>query len=63
VITLGVTDLGRTRRFYEVLGWKTAAEPDADVVFFKAGDVALSLWGRARLAKDSCVGDSDGWAA
>jgi uncharacterized protein len=61
VITLGVTDLGRTGGFYEVLGWNTAAEPDADVAFFQAGDVVLSLWDRARLAKDSCVGDSGGW--
>jgi predicted lactoylglutathione lyase len=61
VITLGVSDLGRARNFYEALGWETGAEPDADVVFFQAGDMVLSLWDRARLAEDSCVENSPGW--
>jgi uncharacterized protein len=61
VITLGVGDLGRARRFYEALGWKTNAEPEDDVVFFQAGDMIVSLWDRARLAEDSCVEDSGGW--
>lgn len=61
LITLGVTDLGRARRFYEALGWTTGAEPDADVVFFQAGDMVLALWDRARLAEDSTVEDSGGW--
>src|SRR3977135_3233138 len=61
VITLGVRDLGRARRFYEALGWKTGAAPDDDVVFFQAGDMVLSLWDRARLAEDSSVEDAGGW--
>jgi uncharacterized protein len=61
VITLGVRDLVRARRFYEVLGWETGAAPDDDVVFFQAGDMVLALWDRARLAEDSCVEDSPGW--
>jgi uncharacterized protein len=61
VITLGVADLGRARRFYEALGWKTNAEPGDDVVFFQAGDMVVSLWDRVRLAEDSCVEDSGGW--
>ena len=61
VITLGVTDLGRARRFYEALGWKTNAAPDDDVVFFQAGEMVVSLWDRGRLAEDSCVEDSPGW--
>jgi catechol 2,3-dioxygenase-like lactoylglutathione lyase family enzyme len=61
VVTLGVSDLGRARSFYEALGWKTGAEPGDDVVFFQAGDMVLSLWDRARLAEDSCVEDSPGW--
>lgn len=60
VITLGVGDLGRARRFYEALGWTTEADPDDDVVFFQAGDMVLALWDRARLAEDSCVEDSSG---
>lgn len=61
VITLGVADLDRSRRFYEALGWKTNADADADVVFFQAGEMVVALWDRARLAQDSCVEDSPGW--
>jgi predicted lactoylglutathione lyase len=61
VITLGVSDLGRARDFYEGLGWKTGAEPGDDVVFFQAGGMVVSLWDRARLAEDSRVEDSPGW--
>ena len=42
LITLGVGDLGRARRFYEALGWQTGAGPDDDVVFFQDGGVKLS---------------------
>jgi hypothetical protein len=61
LITLGVRDLARARRFYESLGWRTGAAPGNDVVFFQAGDMVLALWDRARLAEDSCVQDSGGW--
>lgn len=61
VITLGVGDLDRSRRFYEALGWKTNAAPGDDVVFFQAGEMVLALWDRVKLAKDSCVEDSPGW--
>ncbi len=61
MITLGTSDLARARRFYEAVGWTTRAEPDADVVFFQAGDMVLALWDRAKLAEDSCVEDTGGW--
>jgi catechol 2,3-dioxygenase-like lactoylglutathione lyase family enzyme len=61
VITLGVRDLARARRFYEALGWQTGAEADDDVVFFQVGDMVLSLWDRSRLAEDSRVQDAPGW--
>jgi uncharacterized protein len=61
VITLGVGDLGRARRFYEALGWTTNAAADDDVVFFQAGEMVVALWDRARLAADSCVEDAPGW--
>jgi predicted lactoylglutathione lyase len=61
LITLGVSDLGRARRFYEALGWKTGANPEDDVAFFQAGDMVFALWDRARLAEDSAVEDSGGW--
>jgi catechol 2,3-dioxygenase-like lactoylglutathione lyase family enzyme len=61
VITLGVADLERARRFYEALGWRTGAAPADDVVFFQTGDMVLALWDRARLAEDSRVTDTGGW--
>jgi predicted lactoylglutathione lyase len=61
VITLGVSDLERSRGFYEALGWSSGAAPGEDVVFFQAGDMVFALWDRSRLAEDSCVEDSPGW--
>ena len=61
LITLGVSDLGRARSFYEALGWSTAAGPDDDVVFFQAGGMVMALWDRGKLAEDSAVSDAGGW--
>jgi catechol 2,3-dioxygenase-like lactoylglutathione lyase family enzyme len=61
LITLGVEDLARARRFYEALGWATRAEPDADVVFFQAGGMVVALWGREQLAEDTRARWSGGW--
>ena len=61
LVTLGVSDLGRARRFYEGLGWTTRAEPGDDVVFFQAGGMVVALWGREQLAEDSAVQDGGGW--
>jgi predicted lactoylglutathione lyase len=61
LITLGVADLGRSRAFYEGLGWETGAADDDDVVFFQAGGMIVALWDRARLAEDSGAVDGGGW--
>ena len=61
LVTLGVADLERARRFYESLGWRTGANPGDDVVFFQCGGMIVALWGRDQLAQDSCVEDSGGW--
>ncbi|HEY9558635.1 MAG TPA: VOC family protein [Acidimicrobiales bacterium] len=57
IVTLGVHDLGRSRRFYEDLGWR--GQEVEETVFFQAGGQALVLWGREKLAADSGV-DDDG---
>ncbi|WP_424215941.1 VOC family protein (plasmid) [Streptomyces sp. BI20] len=50
LITLGVADLDRARRFYAALGWRgTEVE---ETVFHQAGGLALVLWDRHRLAAD-----------
>jgi predicted lactoylglutathione lyase len=61
LITLGVADLERARRFYEALGWTSGAAPADDVVFFQAGCMIVALWGRDELAADSGVVDGGGW--
>jgi predicted lactoylglutathione lyase len=61
LITLGVSDLGRARSFYEALGWTRGAGPDDDVVFFQAGGMVIALWDRGKLAEDSAVSDDGGW--
>ena len=47
-ITLAVTDLGASRRFYvDGLGWTPDLEVEDDVVMIKAGPLlVLSLWNR-----------------
>ena len=61
LVTLGVSALSRSRRFYEALGWHSTAGPDDDVVFFQSGGMVLALWSREELARDSCVTDTGGW--
>lgn len=44
LVTLGVADLARARRFYEALGWGGAQQPDDEVCFFQAGGMVFGLW-------------------
>ena len=54
LITLGVRDFERSRKFYvETLGWKPASASNDDVVFFQAGGVVLGLYPREKLAEDA----------
>jgi len=57
LVTLGVTDLERSLRFYEALGWKRANE-NPHVAFFQLNGMALGLWSRAALAEDAKVTDT-----
>ena len=56
LVTLGVADVARARRFYEQLGWH--GQEAEETVFFQAGGIAVVLWGRAKLADDSGITDS-----
>jgi catechol 2,3-dioxygenase-like lactoylglutathione lyase family enzyme len=63
IITLGVSDLARARRFYEALGFRASSASQGDVVFFHAGGIALALFPREELAKDAGVAaDGSGFA-
>src|SRR5919198_3091131 len=50
LVTLGVSDLARSRTFYEALGWR--GQEVEETVFFQAGGLALGLWGRDKLARE-----------
>lgn len=53
LVTLGVTNLARSRAFYERLGWRASSASSDAIVFFQAGGMALALYPRADLAKDA----------
>jgi uncharacterized protein len=53
LVTLGVSDLDRSRRFYEALGWLPHNwDPNSNVVFFELDGVVLGLFGQEDLALD-----------
>jgi catechol 2,3-dioxygenase-like lactoylglutathione lyase family enzyme len=58
LVTLGVTDVGRARRFYEAMGFVASGPSGESVAFFAAGGVVLALFGRRDLAEDATVADS-----
>lgn len=54
-ITLGVSDLARSRAFYQALGWQESSASQAAIAFFQAGSVAFALFQREALAEDASV--------
>ena len=55
LITLGVSDLARSRTFYESLGWR--GQEVEETVFLQIGGLGLVLWGREKLAQDCGLPD------
>ena len=55
IITLGVTDLDRSRQFYERIGWRRSVAKSEGIVFFQSGGMAVALYPREELAKDANV--------
>ena len=52
VVTLGVTDLERSRRFYsDGFGWEPVFENE-EILFFQMNGLVLGLWLADRLAED-----------
>lgn len=53
VITLGVADLARSRRFYaDGFGWKPVLETP-DIIFYQMNGLMLGTWLASSLAEDS----------
>jgi uncharacterized protein len=57
IITLGVSDLARARKFYEALGWTASKAGNEHIVFFQLHSMVLGLYGRAALADDAQLPD------
>jgi len=56
IVTLGVSDLQRARKFYEEgLGWKASSASQDTIVFFQLGGIVLALYPRGLLADDATV--------
>ena len=53
LVTLGVGDLERSRKFYATLGWQEGEPSKADVAFYQLPGLALALYGRKALAEDA----------
>ena len=56
ILTLGVRDFERSRKFYgETLGWRPAGASNDGIALFQAGGVVLALYPREKLADDALV--------
>ena len=53
IVTLGVSDLDRSARFYEDLGWKRSSASSPEIVWFRTADSVLGLFPSEELAADA----------
>jgi uncharacterized protein len=62
LITLGISDLARSRRFYtEGFGW-TVVFANEEIVFYQMNGLVLGTWLRRKLADDMHRGNRPGGA-
>jgi len=52
MVTLGVSDLEQSQKFYEALGWQNSGHSQDSVKFLQGNNIVLGLFGRDALAKD-----------
>lgn len=54
IVTLGVEDVGRSRRFYEDgMGWPVASDSGDDIVFFNLSGTKLAIYSYEDLAEET----------
>lgn len=58
LLTLGVSDLVRSRAFYEALGFAASSASQGNVAFYQSGGIGLALYPRHLLAEDAQVADT-----
>ena len=56
LVTLGVSDYERAKRFYQALGWSVTWEAE-ETSFFQANGIVVVLWSREKLAADMGIPD------
>jgi len=60
MVTLGVRDLARARKFYEEgLGWALGSGVEGQVAFYQLGGMLLGLYGLEALAEDAQLAPPD----
>jgi catechol 2,3-dioxygenase-like lactoylglutathione lyase family enzyme len=55
IVTLGVSDMRKSRAFYEAIGWKAAGPSNDSATFFQGNGIVLGLFGHGDLARDAGV--------
>ena len=56
IVTLGVSDLQKSKAFYEkALGWEPTKSSDGNIVFFNQGGIVLALYPMNKLADDAML--------
>jgi uncharacterized protein len=53
VATLGVSNLARSTKFYEALGWELAPDSSPEISFFRTAGGVLALFPFDQLARDA----------
>lgn len=52
LVTLGVADVARARRFYEALGWRASSASMPEIAFFQLNGMALAVYSQTALRAD-----------
>ena len=60
IITLGVTDLAKSKQFYDALGWQAANKEHEEIVAYNLNQMAFALYPRNKLAEDATVPVKEG---
>jgi len=55
IATLGVSDLARSTKFYQALGWELTTDSSSEISFFRTAGGVLALYPFDLLAKDAML--------
>ncbi|HEX2236225.1 MAG TPA: cyclic nucleotide-binding domain-containing protein [Actinomycetota bacterium] len=53
IVTLGVSDLGRSQAFYDALGWERTSSSQESICWYRTADSYVGLFAREELARDA----------